>query len=334
MTAIPTAIVAYGYAGRSLHAPLIALEPRLKVSAVVARDPARRELAAHELGAKTYASLDECLRADASIQLVVVATPHDSHASIAIDALNAGRHVVVDKPLCLSMSECDAMLDAARRANRVLTVYQNRRFDGDAFTLRRLLDAGELGELRWLELNWNRHGLSKKSAWRNDARLGGRPIDLGAHLFDRAVSIFDGDAVQDVVVRKQHDWPDAPVASSALVTIAFASGRTCVIDVGSMTRYPKPQIVAVGTRATFVKFGEDPQEAALLRGDLKSATHDPATFGTLYAESGPRAVETVPGDWTRFYVNVADAIEGKAPPIVRTDQMREVMKVIDAVMRA
>lgn len=333
MTPIPTAIVAYGYAGRSLHAPLVALEPRLKLSAVVARDPAKRELASRELGVSTHASLDECLR-DESIRLVVVATPHDSHAEIAIAALRAGKHVVVDKPMCLSLAECDAMIDAARRANRVLTVFHNRRFDGDHATLRQLLDAGELGELKWLELSWNRHGLSKKSAWRNAATLGGRPIDLGVHLFDRAVAFFDGDPVADVVVRKQHDWPDAPVPSSALITIVFKSGRTCVVDVGSMSRYPKPQIVAVGTRATFVKFGEDPQEAALLRNDLRSATCDPALFGTLHSDAGPCVVPTIPGDWSRFYANVADAIEGIAAPVVRLDQMREVMKVVEATLRA
>jgi scyllo-inositol 2-dehydrogenase (NADP+) len=327
---ITTAIIAYGYAGRSLHAPLIGYEPRLKVTAVVARDRARRELAARELGVATHATVDECLR-DESIRLVVVATPHDSHESIAIDALRAGKHVVVDKPMCMSVAECDAMTRAARETNRLLTVYHNRRFDGDHFTLEHLLATGELGELKWLELNWNRHGLSKKSAWRNDAALGGRPVDLGAHLFDRAIAFFAGDPLDDIAVRKQHDWPDADVASCALVTLRFRSGRTCVIDIGSMTRFPKPQIIAVGTRATFVKSGEDPQEAALVSGDLKSARYEQATFGTLNSDRGARVVPTIPGDWTRFYANVVDAIEGRAEPIVRLDQMRDVVRIVEAV---
>ncbi|MFT3789456.1 MAG: Gfo/Idh/MocA family oxidoreductase [Tepidisphaeraceae bacterium] len=329
---INTAIIAYGYAGRSLHAPLIALESRLRLSAVVARSAEKRDLAKQELNCTTYASVDECLR-DQSIDLVVVTTPHDSHASIAIEALNAGKHVVVDKPMCMSLLECDAMIEAARRANRLLTVFHNRRFDGDAFTFNTLLNDGALGELKWLELGWNRFGLSKKSAWRNDVTLGGRVIDLGVHLFDRAIQFMGNDTVARVQTRFQHDWPHADVPSCATVTIELTSGRTAIIDVGSMSRYPKPQIVAVGTKATFVKFGEDPQEKALLVGNIRAATYDSMFDGKLIDESGERIISTEPGDWTRFYSNVADAIEGKAQQIVTLEQMREVMRVVDAVMR-
>lgn len=329
------AIVGYGTAGKGIHLPLLAFEPRLQLHGIVARKPETREQIANEQHCKTYASVEE-MNADPDVELVIITTPHEGHAPIAIASLNAGKHVVTDKPMCLTLAEHDAMVEAQRKSGTLLTVFHNARLSGDYLTLRSIIDSGKLGELRWLEVNWNRHGLSKRSAWRNDANAnGGRLIDLGVHLIDQVLRVFT-ERVTSVYTRMNRDWPDAKVESACMVTIGFEGGRTAIIDVGSMTRIPKHKYHAVGTVGTWTKPGGlvDPQDAALASGNWDDAAEDLATIGTLVDPTGAYPTPTIAGDWRKYYHNLADVLLEHATPLVNLDEMRRVIAVMEAAIES
>jgi scyllo-inositol 2-dehydrogenase (NADP+) len=330
------AVVGYGSAARTIHLPLLAFEPRMKLHAIVARKPETRDEASNKhVGVKVYASVEEML-ADGDVDLVIVTTPHESHAPIAIQSLDAGKNVVVDKPMCLNLAEYDAMRAAQERSGKVLTVFHNARLSGDFLTLLSIVDSGRLGELKWLEVNWNRHGLSKRSAWRNDAsHAGGRLIDLGVHLFDQVLQVFP-ERVTSVYTRINRDWPDAQVESACIITIAFETGRTAIVDVGSMTRIPKPKYHAIGTNGTWTKPGGlvDPQDAALASGNYADAAEDVATIGTLVDPTGTYPTPTIAGDWRKFYANVAEVLIDHAVPLVNLDEMRRVIGVMEAAIES
>ena len=330
------AIVGYGSAGKGIHLPLLKFEPRMQLRGILARRHEVREQIALECpGVRTYETLDAML-GDEELDLVIITTPHDSHAPIAIAALDAGKHVVTDKPMCLSLTEYDAMVAAQQRSGKLLTVFHNARLSGDYLTLRSIIDSGRLGDLRWLELNWNRHGLSKRSAWRNQAdAAGGRLIDLGIHLIDQALQIIT-DRPATVYTHINRDWPDASVESACMITIGFDGGRTAIIDVSSMTRIPKPKYQAVGTNGTWVKPGGlvDPQDAALASGNWDDANEDLSTTGTLVDPTGSYPTPTVAGDWRKFYVNVADTVLDHAAPMVNLDEMRRVIAVMEAAIES
>lgn len=329
------AIIGYGSAAQTIHLPLIAFEPRLHLHGVMARSAQTRDHAKAKHGCAVYATLDEVLN-DPQVDCVIVTTPHDSHASIAIAALDAVKNVVVDKPMCLSMREYEAMRAAQKRSGKLLTVFHNARLSGDFLTLRSILDTEELGELRWLELSWNRHGLSKRSAWRNVASTsGGRLIDLGVHLIDQALLVFP-QKVTSVYTRMNRDWPGADVESGCTITIAFEGGATAIIDVGSMTRFAKPKYIAVGTNATWSKPPNlwDPQEPALASGDYAKNIETEDNFGTLVGETTATRTPTVLGDWRKFYTNLADVLLSGAEPMVKLDQMGRVIAVMTAAIES
>jgi len=333
---INVVVIGYGFAGRSFHTYLVGLEPRLRLHGVCARDPDKRAKAAAERNCKTYAEVDEVL-ADKDVDLVILATPHDTHAPLAIKALNAGKHVVSDKVMCLNGHECTAMINAAERSGKLLTVFQNRRWDGDLLTIKHLMETGKLGDVRWLEMAWQRYGVW--GGWRATIEKGGgRLYDLGAHMIDQALHLFP-EPVESVYARVRREWDHAPTESAATVTINFTTGRTAIIDTASMNRWPKPRFHVIGRDATFVKWGEDPQEPAMVAGNIDSSKESPDKFGKLYTgetKSGHETttIETLPGRWRNFYENIADVLLNSAAPAVTLPQMRRLMGVFDAIFES
>jgi scyllo-inositol 2-dehydrogenase (NADP+) len=324
-------VIGYGYAGRNFHSYLIGLTPGLELHGVSSRSRETRQKILAEQDCRAYAGLEQVI-GDPEVDLVVLATPHDTHAELAVQAMDAGKHVVTDKPMCTSLAECDRMIDAARRNDVLLTVFQNRRWDGDYLTLYRLLDDGELGELRWLEMAWQ---VSRPpGGWRGQKEHGGgRLFDLGAHMIDQVMLIFPH-AVETVYCRMHHDYPEHDVESHAMVVIGFENGATAVVDAGGMHYIPKPRVHAFGRKGTFIKHGLDPQEAAMNAGDIDSAQEPEENYGRLKTAEGERVVPTVPGRWRGFYENLADALAGRTEPAVRLEEVRRDMAVIEAAFES
>ncbi len=325
-------VVGYGFAGRSFHSYLIGLDTGLDLHGIVSRSPETREKIAAERNCRTYTSFEDVI-ADGEVDLVVLATPNVTHCDLAIRAMDAGKHVVTDKVMCLNLAECDRMIAAAHRNGVVLSVFQNRRWDGDFLTLRRLLAEGKLGDLRWLEMAWQ--GFGPWGRWRGEmASGGGKLYDLGAHLVDQAVNLLPM-AVTSVYCRMHHDQVgQTDTESHSLVVIGFEGGRTVVCDTSSMAAISKPRFNAYGTGGTFVKHGVDPQERAMIAGDIDSAVEDVANHGAWSDGKTTETIPTLPGRWRNYYENIGEVLAGKSSLAVTPESCRRAIAVLDAAFRS
>lgn len=324
-------VIGYGFAGRCFHAYLIGLTPDLHLHGIAARRPEIRDQARHELGVATYERFEDVL-ADPLVDLVVLATPNDLHAPQAIAAMEAGKHVVTDKPMCLNLSEADDMLAAARRTGRLLTVFQNRRWDGDYLTVRLALEQGLLGDPCTIEMAWGQYGPPR--GWRGTHQHGGgKLLDLGAHMIDQALQLILA-PLERVYARLYHDAWDTDVEDHAHCILTFANGVDVHVITSSLTRRPRPRWYIVGTLGTLVKEGLDPQERAMIAGDIDAAREDPARYPRLWTQVAGQSAETVlepvGGRWRSFYENVAATLLGRDELAVRPDSVRAVVAVLDA----
>jgi scyllo-inositol 2-dehydrogenase (NADP+) len=328
---VSTAVVGYGFAGRCFHSYLVSLAPGLQLQGVVSsRQEARRDIT-RRLGVRAYERFEDVL-ADDEIELVVLATPNDLHAPQAIAALGAGKHVVTDKPMSLDGSEADAMIEAAERADRHLSVFQNRRWDSDYLTLRRCLDEGTLGRLVYAQLAWGQFGAP--GSWRGEAeRGGGKFVDLGAHMIDQALQLVDA-PLQRVYARFGDGGLSNDVEDHAHCILTFGDDTDIHIVTSSLARLQMPRWYVLGTDGAFVKEGVDPQERCMIAGDIDAAREEeslwPRIARTVAGQPTQMTMQPVPGRWRSYYENVADAIRGRATLAVTAGSVRQVMAVLDA----
>ncbi|MBT4497513.1 MAG: Gfo/Idh/MocA family oxidoreductase [Gemmatimonadetes bacterium] len=328
-------VVGYGFAGRCFHSYLVGLADGLELYGIVTSRPEAQQQIRQNLGVKTFATFAEAL-ADNRVDLIVLATPNDLHAQYAVRAMEAGKHVVTDKPMCLTLEEADRMIAASRKHDRLLSVFQNRRWDGDFLTVRQILDQDLLGDLFQLELFWGQYG--PPGGWRGQsAHGGGKFFDLGAHLIDQALQLVLS-PVERVYARFHQDLLDSDIEDNAHCIISFANGVEAHIGTSSLARHSKPRWYAMGTQGTLVKEGIDPQERAMIAGDIDSAQEDPAHYPRLHlAAAGQPAemtLQTIPGRWRSFYENIAARLRGDAELAVTPESVRAVMTVIRAAQQS
>lgn len=325
------AVIGYGWWGRDCHCRLIKLADGLELAGVATNDPAKRDVIHAQQGCRAFSSYDAAFDAP-EIDAVVIATPSHIHADLAIRALEAGKHVVTDKAMCLTLADCDRMIAASERAGRLLTVFQNRRLDDDFRTLQACIADGTLGDVRWLETAWQ--GFGAWGGWRGKAALGGgRFYDLGAHLVDQIALLFP-ERVTGVFCRMPHDFPASDVDSECLIVVDFEGGRTAICDLSSRCAFPKPRFCAHGTKATYVQYGMDPQEAALMAGDIDAATSAPSHRARIKSKGDEEDAPRVPGRWRDFYENLADVLTQGVKPLVTLPQARRAIGILDAARRS
>lgn len=333
-------VAGYGLAGRAFHAPLVAATEGLRVSAVVTNDERRRaELAADHPGARAVGALDEALD---DADLVVIASPNRFHVELAQQAIAAGKHVVVDKPLAVTAAQARTLDQEATEAGVVLSVFHNRRWDDDFLTLRREVASGALGDIITLESRFDRwRPQIKQGAWRersDPADGGGLLLDLGSHLADQAIQLLGAPA--RVYAELRTTRPDAEVEDEVFIALDHAGGARSHLHAGVHAADGPPRFRVLGAQAAFVSRGLDPQEGQLREGRRPGAD---AGFGrrpkadtgdgdgaTRYADDAQRlAME--PGAWTTFYTGVRDAIRGDAarPPVTAAEAI-VVLDVLEA----
>jgi scyllo-inositol 2-dehydrogenase (NADP+) len=330
---INVGVVGYGFAGRSFHSYLINRVPDMRLAAVATRSPERRALAQREYGVTTYGTLDEMLAAS-DIDLVVIATPHDTHKSLAIRAMNAGRNVVVDKVMCLNGAEADEMIEASHRNGVLLSVFHNRRWDWDYLTVRKAIEGGLIGSPYLFEVAIVRYHASR--GWRNDVEAGGGILyDWGAHLIDHALGLVPSKIVS-VTCDIQHRGWGAEIGSYARLLIRFQSDVLYSIELGNLGRYDKPRWLVLGETGAIVKTGLDPQEPAMLAGNIEAAVERPENRARVTTDvqgfATEMVIESVHSDWTNYYRNIADALRGRAGLLVKPEQIRRAMAILDAAM--
>ena len=325
-------VVGYGGWGRQCHSYLISRAPGLNLFGVVARNPDTQARAKSDYpNIRIYDDLDAAL-SDPNVDVVVLATPNNTHADFAVAALQAGKHVVSDKVMCLNLADCDRMMNAANASGKLLTVFQNRRWDGDFQTVQALIDGGDLGELRWAEMAWQ--GLGAWGGWRGKSESGGgRFYDLGAHLLDQLLVLFP-QKVETVYARMLYDFAETDIDSEAFILLTFAGGGTGICDLSSRAAISKPRFYIRGEMGTFQKFGLDPQEDAMKAGDIDAARETPDTYGHLKTRTRDERIPTQPGRWRTYYERLADCLLNNAAPPVPLSEARRVIAIMDAARRS
>jgi predicted dehydrogenase len=330
-------IVGYGLAGRSFHAPLVAAVKGLHLDAIVTADPERRARAQREHPEATILDTVDKLLDRTEVDVVVVATPNRFHVPIGIQALEAGRHVVVDKPIAMDVAEAASLIEAAARAGRLLSVFQNRRWDGDALTVRRLIDDGILGAIDTLESRFERSS-AVGPEWRESAGEAAGPWrDLGAHLVDQCLVLFG--RAERVWAQADRRRPGTEVDDAVFVAIDHANGVRSRLWTSLIASHVGPRIRVRGVAAEYVKDDLDPQEAQLLDGmrpdDPGFGVEPEERWGRLATPDGSvRRIPTEPGRYATFYELLRDAVRGVGPvPVDPLDSLR-VLRVLEAAETA
>ena len=313
----------------------------MTVSAVVTGDPARqRRVAAGFPEAEVLPDAARLWDQAQSFDLAVVAAPNRAHAPLGLAALEAGLPVVIDKPLAASSAAGRQLDEAARERGLMLAVFQNRRWDGDMLTVRRLIGEGALGEVLRFESRFERWRPQRAAdAWRelgDPAEAGGVLFDLGTHLIDQALVLFG--PVEHVYAEVERRRPGALVGDDVFLALRHESGVRSHLWMGHVAAQPAPRMRVLGSSAAYVKWGLDPQEDALRvggrPGDPGWGSEPPARWGLLGVGDAARPVETEPGAYQRFYEGVVTALRDGGPPPVPAREAIAGLEIVEQALES
>jgi predicted dehydrogenase len=328
---IGVGVIGYGLAGRAFHTPYVRATPGMALRAIVTRNPA-----------KVHADLPDmrvvpdvaALLAEPGIDLVVVASPDALHAEHAVAALEAGKHVLIDKPFATSLADARRVAAAADAADRQVTVFQNRRWDADFRTLQRLIAEGALGEIVQFESHFDRWRPTPTGLWK-EAREGGAWLDLGPHLVDQALVLFgrpEGVSLDLATLREGAPSPDYFHA-----VLRYERHRV-ILHATKLAAQHGLRFAVHGTRASWIKHGSDPQEAATLAGHAPEGEDwgiDPIDGTLTLGENGAVSpARNERGDYRLFWQALAGALRGEDANPVPASEAITVMEVLDAGLRS
>ncbi len=333
---IPVALIGYGIAGEVFHAPLIAATPGLRLDAVVTRVGERGARAAARYGAEIVASVEELWPRRPG--LLVVAAPNDAHVPLARQAVAAGVAVVVDKPLAPTAAEARSLVELADEAGVLLSVFHNRRWDGDLRTVRQLMSDGRLRDVSRFESRFERWRPAPKPGWRESSgeQGGGLLLDLGSHLVDQALLLFG--PVRGVYAELDMRRPGVTVEDDVLITLLHDSGVRSALWMSAVAAMPGPRFRVLSSTGAYVKYGLDGQEDALRAGgwpaDADWGAEPAGTWGRWGTEEQAEMVPTERGDYPAYYAGIAVALRtGALPPVDPADAVA-VAEVLDAARRS
>ncbi len=331
MSQIQVGLLGFGLAGSVFHAPLIQACEGLQLAAIGSRSFDGKQV---PTGVRCD-SIDAVLR-DPAIELIVIATPNDSHATLARQALSAGKHVVVDKPFVLRAEDAEDLIALARERDRCLSVFHNRRWDADFLTAQQAIADGRLGPISYAELHFDRYRPQLKPRWREQPGEGaGVLYDLGSHLVDQACCLFGLPRAVSADVLAQR--PGAEVDDYFHLLLDYGSTRV-VLHASSLMFAHGPRIALHGDAAGFRHFGLDSQEADLKAG-LRPGSQAWGRLregrAELLGHDGKvTALESLCGRYQDFYTGIVRALRTGAPPPVRAEEALGVIRVLEAAMRS
>lgn len=260
---IKTGILSFGMSGKIFHAPFLHAHPEFELTAVLERSTKKAHLSYPSI--KSYDTLDDLL-ADPDLELVVVNTPNVTHFEFAMQALKAGKHVLVEKPFTVSSSDAKLLFEEARKQQRFVMPYQNRRYDSDFQSVKNIIESGQLGNLVEVHFRFDRYKyvIGNKAAKETSVPGSGLAYDLGPHLLDQVISLFG----KPLEWRKDlgHFRPETQVDDYAYFHLIYPGGMQVFITTSMLVADPLPAFVIHGSRGSFIKQRSDVQEKQLVAG--------------------------------------------------------------------
>ncbi len=322
---VRAAIIGYGGAfnmgphhTREMHAT-----GRMKLVAVCDVDKKRTEAAKEDWpDIETFNSVDDLLKWD-QFDLGVVILPHNLHAPVCIQLSEAGKHVVVEKPMCITTEEATKMIRAAEKTDTILTVYHNRRHDGDFKTLKQIIESGAIGDVYSVEMGAMGYGKPGKW-WRSEKKIsGGAFYDWGAHFLDWLLQIMPH-KIQNVTGFYQKDlvWKDVSNEDHVRAIIRFDNNTMADVTMSSIARVGKPRWTVLGTKGAIVSTGDGPDKGFKIYGTLEGGYQ-----GETFVKNGP-------GSHPDYYKNVAEAILDGKDIDVKPEEARRVIEILDYAERS
>lgn len=330
---IHTAIVGFGLSGQAFHAPFLHVHKEFELKKVLERNKAE--------SSKIYPyveivmDLNDIIK-DENIDLVVLATPNIFHFQQAKQCLEAGKHVVIEKPFMPTSAECDEIIGLAESKNLNIFIYHNRRWDGDFLTIKKILKTGILAEIQYYEAHFDRYSPERKrAAWRDEQLPGsGILFDLGPHLIDQALCLFGSPQSIKATIKSQRE---NSLVDDYFKISFFYPTKEVVLTAGMLVEEPDLRYIIHGANGSFIKYGIDPQESLLRKGEMPDGEHwgkeDPTRYGliTLDGESEDfdGIVETEAGNYMGFYDNVYHVLNGDEEHEVKPVEARNVIRLIE-----
>lgn len=334
ITPIRTGLVGFGFGARVFHAPFLSAVPEIELSHIVQRSGDTALVAYPQ--AAIVRSVEELLE-DSSVELVVITTPNETHFPLAKLALEAGKHVVVDKPMCDTSAEADELLELSQGTGKVFSVFHNRRWDGDYLTVCDVVRQGLLGKVHEFNSHFDRYKPQlKQGSWKEEPGPGtGMLFDLGSHLIDQAIHLFG--LPQRLFADLRSQRPGSRIDDHFEVILDYGHLKAN-LRCGTLVREKPPRFHVLGDVGAFVKYGMDPQEAALMTMDIPAwnpqlGVDAEAEWGllnsTIHGLNIRGRVETKVGDYRGYYRNVAAAIRKGEPLVVKPSQVVKLMKILE-----
>jgi scyllo-inositol 2-dehydrogenase (NADP+) len=333
---INTALLSYGMSGEVFHGPLLEVHPGFTVTSVWQRTKEKRAKHNYPL---VY-SLEEILK-NTAVELIIVNTPNDSHYNYAVKALEAGKHVVIEKPFTVTTQEADKLITLAKKQNKILTVFQSRRWDGDFLTIKKVVEQKLVGKLVEFEVHYDRfRNYIEAGTWKEKAQAGtGILYNLGSHMLDQVLVLFG--MPQYVDARMGVQRPNGEVDDFYDIRLQYKDFFV-IVKSSYLVREAGPRYSIHGTEGSFIKYGIDPQEQALKDKKMPGTTG----WGTESKESWGRLnttvnglnytgqIETIAGNYLAFYDQLYETIEYNKPVPVKPEESRDVIRLIEACIES
>lgn len=318
---IKTALVGFGKAGAFLHAPFIHSNTSFELTIILERSP---KGAASAYPAAKIVDTYEAILSDPSIELIVLATPNQTHAAMAEQALLAGKHVVVDKPFTVQLADAKRLQELSIKIGKHIFVYQNRRWDGDFLTVREIIKSNILGEITSIESRFDRYRPEPRTTYWKETDIPGNGLwyDLGPHLMDQAFQLFGQPQSYNADIKKQR----AGAVGIDYFDVEFIYEKmSYTIHAGMLENETTPRWLIKGSKGIYIKLGVDPQEAKLNAGEQPlgedwGKEHESAYGSITFADGNVHVYPTMNGDYRKFYGGVYEAIRNQQPfPITLND---------------
>lgn len=325
-------LLGYGFASKTFHAPLLTHVDGLELRAIASRDPSKVAADLPDISVETDLAR---LIASPDLDVIVIATPNDTHAPLAAAALHAGKHVVVDKPLTLDLAEARGLFQLAKEVGRHLMVFHNRRWDSDYLSVRQAIQQATIGEVNHFESHFDRFRPEVRDRWRERAGPGsGAWWDLGPHLIDQALQLFGlPDYVQGNLT---HHRFGSQTTDWAHVVLEYGERRRVLLHVGMLVAGGTNRFTVHGSKGSLVKRQPDRQETQLIDGMKPGAPGwgaDPDPI-EVHNGSSTEKIPATPGDQRRIYAGLVDALRGVSPIPVRPIDALAVMAVLEAAIQS
>ncbi|MDX2319428.1 MAG: oxidoreductase [Moritella sp.] len=330
---IKTAVIGYGFSAKTFHIPFVSSLPEFELVAI---SSSQREAVVSDWPTVEHYTTADDLLVHSDAELVIITAPNDVHFCLAKQALESNKHVVLEKPFVTNVSDGETLIALAAEKGLVLSVYHNRRWDGDFLTVKKLIAENRLGELKSFESHFDRFRPEVRQRWREQTTNGGGILfDLGSHLIDQAITLFglpDAITAQCLIMREGSTNVDY------FTVVLHYPNQLTTLHGDLFSAGPNKRFSVKGTKGSYEKYGLDPQEARLIAGvlpvDGSWADETVDQYGRLYGAETTETVSTERGCYQQYFLTIANAIRLKTAPPVSAEQALWNIKLIELAMES